>query len=69
MEIDEVVVDSALLARARGGDTSAVAAIRSAVDGLVLYSHCLAGVPGDVVTIKELEGLGVLGHITLSIEP
>lgn len=65
MEIDEVIVDSQLWAKAKAGDAAAVISLRAKVDGLVLYMHGLSGIGGEAVTLRELEAAGVVDSVVV----
>lgn len=65
MEIDEVIVDPGLWAKAKNGDTEAVIALRAKLDGLVLYVHGLDGVSGESVTLRELEDACVVDSVVI----
>lgn len=65
MEIDEVIVDSALWAKAKAGDAAAVIELRAKIDGLVLYMHGLSGISGHVVTLRELEDACVVDSVVV----
>lgn len=65
MEIDEVIVDSGLWAKAQARDKAAVKELRAQLDGLVLYLHGLGGVEGEVVTLRELEAASVVDSVVI----
>ena len=70
VEVDDVAVDARLLERAKGGDAMAKSEIAKALDGLVTYMHALTMSDDEtILTVRELENLGIVTAITLSTAP
>lgn len=68
VEMDQIFIDRALFERAQNGDSAAKDEIRKELDGMVLYMHALTVLDtedGVFVTIRQLEGLNILNHVTL----
>lgn len=68
LEIDQVVVDAKLWARAKDGDEAAKGQIAFCVHGLDLYMHNFPVQSDDiVVTLRELEDCGIIDGVSIEV--
>jgi len=67
MEIDQVVVDKLLWAKAKGGDRVAAERIGKALEGIVIYFHIMNYDEGiyERVSLRELESANIINSVTL----
>lgn len=67
LEIDEVAIPHALVARLRAKDPEAIEAAAKELTGLTVYMHALSADPEDydVLTLRELKELGVVEAVTI----
>lgn len=67
LEIDEVAVPHAIVAKLRSGDREAITSASEELRGVQLYMHALSAdlKDYDVLTLRELSELGVVEFVTV----
>ena len=73
LEIDEVVIDGQLLAKAKAGDKYALKELRRNLDGIELSTHAFPAetIPNaQIISLRELErDLNIISLVTLTAYP